>query len=56
VLLSSHLLTEVQAIADDLVIISGGRVIARGTPASLLAGGRGLEELFLTMTRREVAR
>jgi ABC-2 type transport system ATP-binding protein len=57
VLLSSHLLAEIQATADHLVIISGGRVIARGTLASLLAGdGRSLEELFLTMTHQEVTR
>jgi ABC-2 type transport system ATP-binding protein len=42
VLLSSHLLTEVQAIADQLVIIKSGRVVAAGTAAALLRGGGGL--------------
>jgi ABC-2 type transport system ATP-binding protein len=37
VLLSSHLLHEVQAIADRLVIIGGGRIAAQGTPAELLS-------------------
>ena len=51
VLLSSHLLAEVQATADRLVIIDHGRVIASGTQRSLLAGsGQTLEELFLTLT------
>jgi len=36
VLLSSHLLTEVEAIADRIVIIGGGRVRAQGTGAELL--------------------
>lgn len=51
VLLSSHLLAEVQATADHLVIIDRGRVVASGTQASLLAGtGQTLEELFLSLT------
>ena len=37
VLLSSHLLREVEAVADDLVIIGGGRVLAQGSAADLLA-------------------
>ncbi|MGN7249259.1 ABC transporter ATP-binding protein [Janibacter anophelis] len=36
VLLSSHLLSEVQIIADELVIIGHGRVVAEGTVESLL--------------------
>jgi ABC-2 type transport system ATP-binding protein len=51
VLLSSHLLTEVQAVADRLVIIDHGRVVASGTQRGLLAGTRlTLEELFLSLT------
>src|SRR4051812_9471196 len=38
VLLSSHLLPEVEAIADQLVIIGGGRIAAAGSRAELLAG------------------
>jgi ABC-2 type transport system ATP-binding protein len=38
VLLSSHLLYEVEAIADRLVIIGGGRIAAQGSRADLLAG------------------
>jgi ABC-2 type transport system ATP-binding protein len=37
VLLSSHLLHEVEAVADQLVIISGGRIVARGASEDLLA-------------------
>ena len=51
VLLSSHLLAEVQATVDHLVIIDQGRIVASGTQASLLAGtGQSLEELFLSLT------
>jgi ABC-2 type transport system ATP-binding protein len=35
VLLSSHLLHEVQAVADKLVIINLGRIVANGTPEEL---------------------
>jgi ABC-2 type transport system ATP-binding protein len=38
VLLSSHLLHEVQATADRLVVISRGQIVAQGTPAELLGG------------------
>jgi ABC-2 type transport system ATP-binding protein len=38
VLLSSHLLYEVEAVADQLVIIGGGKIAARGSRAELLAG------------------
>ena len=36
VLLSSHLLHEVQIIADDLVMIGNGKIVAEGTKAELL--------------------
>ena len=37
VLLSSHLLNEVQLIADDIIMIGRGKIVAEGTPESLLA-------------------
>ncbi|MFG1839482.1 ABC transporter ATP-binding protein [Micromonospora sp. NPDC049175] len=39
VLLSSHLLREVEAVADRLVVIGGGRIVAQGNKNELLAGG-----------------
>ncbi|MEU5553940.1 ATP-binding cassette domain-containing protein [Micromonospora sp. NPDC047793] len=39
VLLSSHLLREVEAVADRLVVIGGGRVVAQGDKEELLADG-----------------
>ncbi|ANH38870.1 putative ABC transporter ATP-binding protein YxlF [Nocardioides dokdonensis FR1436] len=36
VLLSSHLLHEIEVIADDLVVIGQGRIVAQGTQAELL--------------------
>ncbi|HET7066035.1 MAG TPA: ATP-binding cassette domain-containing protein [Nocardioides sp.] len=37
VLLSSHLLHEIEVIADDLVVIGNGRIVAHGTKSDLLA-------------------
>jgi ABC-2 type transport system ATP-binding protein len=39
VFLSSHLLYEVEAVADRLVIIGNGRIVAQGTREELLVGG-----------------
>lgn len=39
VLLSSHVLTEIQQAADDVVVLADGRVVARGDVASLRLGG-----------------
>jgi ABC-2 type transport system ATP-binding protein len=37
VLLSSHLLHEIEVVADDLVVIGNGRIVAAGTKGELLA-------------------
>jgi ABC-2 type transport system ATP-binding protein len=38
VLLSSHLLREIEAIADQLVVIGDGKIVAQGSKEELLAG------------------
>ncbi|PRZ05144.1 ABC-2 type transport system ATP-binding protein [Isoptericola sp. CG 20/1183] len=38
VLLSSHLLSEIEMIADDIIMIGHGRIVASGATAELLAG------------------
>jgi sodium transport system ATP-binding protein len=49
VLFSSHVMQEVAALCDDIVIISHGRVVVRGTPSKILAatGAPDLEEAFV---------
>ncbi|MEU8198773.1 ATP-binding cassette domain-containing protein [Microbispora amethystogenes] len=49
VLLSSHLLHEVEQVADHIVVIGQGRVLAQGTAAELGRDG-GLERTFLELT------
>lgn len=40
VILSSHILPEVQAVADRIIIVNRGRLVADGTPFELEHGGR----------------
>ena len=49
VLFSSHVMQEVAALCDDIVIIDHGRVVAAGTPVKLLAqfGAPTLEDAFV---------
>ncbi|WP_432924177.1 ABC transporter ATP-binding protein [Microbispora sp. CA-135349] len=49
VLLSSHLLHEVEQVADRIVMIGRGRVLAQGTVGELSRNG-GLEQTFLALT------
>jgi sodium transport system ATP-binding protein len=53
VLLSSHVMQEVEALVDDLVIIAAGRVTLTGSPAELAHRfpGRSLEEIFVEAVR-----
>ena len=50
VLLSSHLMGEVAEIADDLVVIAGGRIVAAGTLPQVTAGFATLEDAFFALT------
>lgn len=38
VLLTTHLVEEAELLADDIAILHGGRIVARGTPGSLVSG------------------
>lgn len=49
ILFSSHVMQEVAALCDEVVVIAGGRVVADGTPEQLRAraGTSDLEEAFM---------
>jgi sodium transport system ATP-binding protein len=49
ILLSSHVMQEIAALADEIVIIANGRVAAEGSPASLAQqfGHDDLEQVFV---------
>jgi len=47
VLVSSHILTEVERVCDHLVVLQGGRVAASGPVAELVEAGESLEDAFI---------
>ena len=53
VILSSHILSEVQAVCQQVLILSKGRLAASGSLQELTANGRSLEEVFLELTGGE---
>jgi len=50
VILSSHILSEVQAVCQQVLILSKGKLAASGTLQELTADGRSLEDVFLALT------
>jgi sodium transport system ATP-binding protein len=54
VLFSSHVMAEVAALCDEVVVIGGGRVLSSGTPEAIRArtGTAGLEEAFVALIAR----
>jgi sodium transport system ATP-binding protein len=58
VLFSSHVMQEVSALCDAVVVVAGGRVIAQGTPDELRhqGGHHDLEEAFVTLAGTAQAR
>ncbi len=50
VLYSSHVLPEVEQLADQVVIMHRGRLVRHGTLAELTGGRGGLEQVFLSLT------
>ena len=57
ILFSSHVMQEVAALCDEVVIIAGGRVIASGTPEQLReqVGTTTLEDAFVKLLGSETA-
>lgn len=56
IVLTSHYIEEVEALADRVGIIDNGKLIALGTPAELKQrhGAANLEDVFITLTGRKI--
>jgi ABC-2 type transport system ATP-binding protein len=50
ILLSTHILQEVEAMADRIIFINRGRVVFDGTPAEMQAGWPSLDDAFHGLT------
>ncbi|TFG98340.1 MAG: ABC transporter ATP-binding protein [Myxococcales bacterium] len=55
VILSTHILPEVEAICRRVILMSGGRKAIDAPLAELTQGGRSLDEIFARATARDVA-
>ena len=53
VLLSSHMLSEVEAVTNDVVIINHGKIVSQGTLDNVMKDISSLEELFFSLTKEE---
>ena len=53
ILLTSHIMQEVEALADRIVLLSAGRIAVEGTPAELRrhTGLEALEDIFMATTQ-----
>ncbi|HWC27331.1 MAG TPA: ATP-binding cassette domain-containing protein [Solirubrobacteraceae bacterium] len=49
VIVSSHLLHEVQQVCDEVAVIASGRVLAHGSVASVTAEATSLEDLYFSL-------
>ena len=50
ILLSSHYLDEIEALADRVIILAAGQIVADGTPLDLLARAAGASTLWLEVS------
>ncbi len=57
ILLTSHIMQEVAALADRIVILAGGTIVLQGAPAELrrATGLNDLEEIFMAVTQEAAA-
>lgn len=56
VILSTHILEEVEAVCNRIIVISGGRIVADETPAAFQARkpGARLDEIFRDLTQSDI--
>jgi ABC-2 type transport system ATP-binding protein len=55
ILLSTHILQEVEALADRVILVAEGRLVFDGKPQDLVASGGTLDDRFYELTRGSAA-
>tara|TARA_B100001758_G_scaffold243493_1_gene253315 strand:- start:2900 stop:3853 length:954 start_codon:yes stop_codon:yes gene_type:complete len=53
VLMSSHILQEIQATVDRIIIIDNGKIVADGTSEELISDAQGMTQLYLEISNTE---
>ena len=53
VIVSSHILYEVQTVCSRVIVLNEGKLVADDSPENLIGAGMSLEEVFLSMIRGE---
>ncbi len=56
ILLSTHILQEVEAVADRVLLISAGEIVFDGTPSGMTEGYTSIEEAFYELTGNPVSK
>jgi ABC-2 type transport system ATP-binding protein len=51
--MSSHILQEIQATVDRIIIIDEGKIVADGTSDELISGAQGMTQLHLEISNTE---
>jgi sodium transport system ATP-binding protein len=54
-LFSTHIMQEVEALSDSIVVVAHGRTLAAGTAVELRRGGGSLEDAFVALTTESAA-
>jgi ABC-2 type transport system ATP-binding protein len=55
IVLTTHAMDEAERLADQVSILSRGRLVASGTPVELTTSGRSLEDVYLDLTGRAIS-
>jgi ABC-2 type transport system ATP-binding protein len=55
VVLTTHAMDEAERLADQVSILSRGRLVASGAPVDLTTSGRSLEDVYLDLTGRALS-
>jgi len=53
IILTSHYLEEIEYLCNDIAIINHGKIVANGTKAEFMKGGKSVEEAYLAITRAD---